>query len=183
LLLVPQEGKNGFFEGSNTDHDPFMYAFDLKDGRLLGNLELPGNARGAPMTYMAGGKQFVVMPIGGDTNPAELLALSLDAPTAIEDFETAVPRTFSLLQNYPNPFNSSTTIVYQVGAAAPVELAIYNTTGQKIRTLIDEDKPAGRYAARWDGTNDTGEAVASGTYLYRLSAGSFSEARQLILLK
>jgi flagellar hook assembly protein FlgD len=54
---------------------------------------------------------------------------------------------------------------------------------KKIRTLIDENKPAGRYAARWDGTNDAGEAVGSGTYPYRLSAGSFSDTRQLILLK
>ncbi len=184
LLLVPQEGNNSYSaRGDNSDDHPFLYAFDLKDGRLLGSLALPGNARGAPMTYMAGGKQFVVMPIGGFTNPAELLALGLDGPTAIEDFETAVSREFSLLQNYPNPFNASTTIVYQLGAATPVKLVIYTATGQKIRTLIDEDKPAGRYAARWDGTNDAGEAVASGTYLYRLSAGPFSETRQLILLK
>ena len=54
---------------------------------------------------------------------------------------------------------------------------------KKICTLIDENKPAGRYAARWDGTNDAGEAVGSGTYPYRLSAGSFSDTRQLILLK
>ena len=132
LLLVPQEGKDSYSRrGDDFDDHPFLHAYDLKDGRLLGNLELPGYARGAPMTYMAGGKQYVVMPIGGNTNPAELLALSLDAPTAIEDFETAVPRNFSLLQNYPNPFNSGTTIVYQVGAATPVKLVIYNATGQK----------------------------------------------------
>lgn len=94
-----------------------------------------------------------------------------------------LPETFAVGQNYPNPFNPTTTIDYQLPEAAEVRLAIYNLLGQQVRTLVAARRPAGRYKAQWDGRNTTGEAVGSGVYLYRFSAGGFVQVRKMLLVK
>ena len=90
---------------------------------------------------------------------------------------------FHLGKNYPNPFNSSTAIGYQVSATSEVELSIFNTRGQKVRTLVNENKPAGLYSVLWDGKDDFGKDVSSGLYFYQLHAGSFKALQKMILLR
>ena len=107
---------------------------------------------------------------------------SMDQPTAIEGLAT-VPAEAGLEQNFPNPFNAHTTIVYQVGETGPVELALYDGVGQKVRTLVQAEQASGSYAVRWDGRTENGGLAASGTYLYRLRIGDHSEARQLVLVR
>jgi hypothetical protein len=89
----------------------------------------------------------------------------------------------ALLQNYPNPFNPMTTIDYTIASACPVEVAIFNVEGQKIRTLLSEVKVAGAHRTIWDGRNDKGASVASGIYFYRLRAGSYSSVKKMLLLR
>ena len=103
--------------------------------------------------------------------------------TAVEELAGPEPADFGLEQNYPNPFNPSTTIQFQLGAPGPVELSLYTSNGQKIRTLVDSYLEAGRFAVQWDGRDQRGQRVASGTYFYHLSAGSFKQTHQLTLLK
>ena len=93
------------------------------------------------------------------------------------------PKEFALLQNYPNPFNPTTKIEYSLAKSERVRLTIYNPLGQKVRVVIDEQKPAGNYAVLWNGRDDAGKQVPAGTYLYKLQAGSFNEQRQMILIK
>jgi hypothetical protein len=89
-----------------------------------------------------------------------------------------------LSQNYPNPFNESTTINYQLNFSTNVEIKIYNTEGQLIKLLVSEFKPSGYYAVTWDGTNDKGEKIPSGTYIYRIKIGeSFEKAKKMTYLK
>ncbi len=95
----------------------------------------------------------------------------------------AVPDRFELLQNYPNPFNPSTTIKYQLPQATQVRITVYNLLGQKVRTLVDAPQEAGLYAIQWDGRNDLGQPVSSGTYLYRIEAGPFKAVKKMVLLK
>ncbi len=64
-----------------------------------------------------------------------------------------------------------------------VNLAVYNILGQKVKTLVDAEKGAGTHALEWDGTDQSGQSVASGVYLYRLQAGQFSETKRLLYLK
>jgi flagellar hook assembly protein FlgD len=64
-----------------------------------------------------------------------------------------------------------------------VELSVYNLLGQKVKTLIDEARPAGNMSVIWDGRNEGGEAVASGIYFYRMAAVDFQATKKLILLK
>jgi len=95
----------------------------------------------------------------------------------------AVPATFALSQNYPNPFNPDTYINYQLPEDCQVTITIYNTLGQKIRTLTDDVKSAGYYTALWNGRDDENQAVASGIFFYRISAGDFQCTKKMLLLK
>ncbi len=98
--------------------------------------------------------------------------------------EEDIPAASSVLhQNHPNPFNPSTTIRYHLFKDCRVSLIVYNSLGQKVATLVDGHRKAGPGMARWNGRDDSGREAASGIYLYRLKAGSFSEARKMILLR
>jgi len=90
---------------------------------------------------------------------------------------------YKLFSNYPNPFNPTTTITYEIPRASKVILTIYNTLGQKIKTLVNKQQTAGRYELVWDGRNETEQEVASGIYLYQLKAGDFVETKKMILMR
>ena len=89
-----------------------------------------------------------------------------------------VPASFMLGANHPNPFNPATKIIYSVPWASWVTLKTFDILGREIKTLVDEIRPAGSYTVTFDGAS-----LTSGTYLYRLSAGTFLKTRAMILLK
>ena len=112
------------------------------------------------------------------TDAAGYFALSLSALGG-----SALPQAWTLGQNYPNPFNPSTIIPYQVPTAAPVRLEVFNVLGQRIATLVDEERLAGVHTAAWDATDAAGRAVGAGVYFYRLSsAGQPTLTRRMVLL-
>ncbi len=85
--------------------------------------------------------------------------------------------------NYPNPFNPTTTINYQVAEPGHVTVEIYNIQGQFIRTLRDRFHEPGEFTAHWDGRDEEGRAVASGTFLYRINTPAGSVTKQMTLMK
>jgi hypothetical protein len=87
-------------------------------------------------------------------------------------------REFALGQNYPNPFNPTTTITYQLPKSSEVKLTVYDILGREVSVLVNERKNAGMYEAKLDGSR-----LSSGVYFYRLQAGSFVEAKKLLLLR
>jgi len=106
---------------------------------------------------------------------------------SVEDEETSVTE-FTLLQNYPNPFNPSTMIRYAVpgsGGGEPVlvRLVICDILGREVRTLVAEMQSPGMYSVVWDGTGNSGIRVSSGIYIYRLTAGSYSSSKRMVLMK
>lgn len=109
--------------------------------------------------------------------------------TDVSDFDgedANIPKSIELFQNYPNPFNPTTSIQFAVKGGPsplPTTLKIYNLRGQLVRTLLDEEKPGGDYTLLWDGTDTGGKAVSSGIYFYKLTAGSSSEVKRMMLLK
>jgi flagellar hook assembly protein FlgD len=99
-----------------------------------------------------------------------------------------VPHTYALQQNYPNPFNPTTQIEYQLPVAGSVKLTIYNTRGQEVRALVNDNQSAGYYNVTWDSKNNNGETVASGVYYYRIEAVGaqhqlFTLVKKMLLLK
>ena len=93
------------------------------------------------------------------------------------------PSSFDLHPNYPNPFNTGTTIRYALPESVPTILAVYNSLGQEIRTLVDQVGVPGVYEVTWDGVDNNGAVVSSGVYLYRLQAGPFSRTGKMSLEK
>ncbi len=113
-----------------------------------------------------------------------------DVVEAVENREDAAQQqpTAELLPNYPNPFNPETWIPYHLEAASDVSLSIYNVSGRLVRTMELGYQSAGLYANRseaiyWDGRNNHGEQVASGVYVYRLTAGDYSASRRMVIVK
>ncbi len=107
----------------------------------------------------------------------------LSPPTSIEEPATA-PQQFLLSQNYPNPFNPETTIPFALSQPAGVTLKIYNARGQEVRTLLNNaSKSAGQHRVTWDGRDNRGQIVASGVYVYRLSAQGVVQSRRMVLAR
>ena len=104
--------------------------------------------------------------------------------TAIEAFNAA-PADFVLRQNFPNPFNAQTMIQYELPVAGAVQLSVFNAVGQQVRLLVAEHQAAGLYLQPWDGRDDAGQPVASGTYLYRLEvpASGLVQSRGMVLVR
>ncbi|MFQ5636760.1 MAG: T9SS type A sorting domain-containing protein [bacterium] len=114
---------------------------------------------------------------------ALLDTLGTSSPTGISDAPIGVPASFALSQNYPNPFNPETLIIFDLHHQGRASLEIFNILGQRIRVLLDGDLGAGSHQFRWNGTDDLGRVVPSGLYVYRLSAGSQSESKKMLLLQ
>jgi len=97
------------------------------------------------------------------------------------------PQSFDLVQNYPNPFNPTTTIRFAIPSelegAANVTLKIYDLSGREVKTLINEAMTPGEYSVDWDATNNRGDKVAGGVYLYRLVAGDYTATKKMTLIK
>ena len=94
-----------------------------------------------------------------------------------------IPGAFVLAQNRPNPLKLGTEIRYGLPVQAHVHLTVYNVTGRRVRTLVDERQTAGYKSVWWDGTNDEGVAVSDGVYFYQLRAGAHSEIKKMILAR
>jgi hypothetical protein len=116
------------------------------------------------------------------TNDGGLLK-SVNGGLAEEEVTVAIPETYDLTQNSPNPFNPDTYIKYQLPEDSHVLIKIFNTLGQEIKTLVNQDKTAGYYSVYWDGLDNNGNQVGSGIYLYQIRAGSFVCTKKMILLK
>ena len=101
----------------------------------------------------------------------------------IEDEEVAGTKA-ALSQNFPNPFNPTTTIAFSVPQREDVNLAIYNTSGQLVKTLVNAQMDAGLHTMTWTGVNNNDQSVASGVYFYQLQTESgFDKTKSMILLK
>ncbi len=97
--------------------------------------------------------------------------------TSVSDHSTAV-KDFSLAQNYPNPFNPTTMISYSLPKAGNVTLKVYDMLGREVAALVNGVVPAGQHEVQFDAS-----FLPSGTYLYRLEAGSFTKTQKMLLLK
>ncbi len=124
--------------------------------------------------------------VDGNTAGQARAILSADAFDKTADTQLTtrnIPADYQLLQNFPNPFNPETLISYSIPQNGHVTLQVYNTMGQKIRTLVNEYKNAGMFSVIWDGRNDGGLNVSSGTYIYVMKSGDMTMKRKAVLLR
>ncbi|NUN04334.1 MAG: T9SS type A sorting domain-containing protein, partial [Bdellovibrio sp.] len=117
------------------------------------------------------------------TASADTFSFTTVAVIVVENHAGQLPASFALEQNYSNPFNPSTTIGFALPQAGEVSLVVFNSNGQLVKRLVAGRMLAGRHSLVWDGTNDQGERVATGMYLYVIKAGSFTAQRKLVLAK
>jgi hypothetical protein len=97
--------------------------------------------------------------------------------SSVEANGKGIPKEYQLSQNYPNPFNPSTIIRYELPRAANVSLKIFNTLGEEVAVLANEQKEAGYYQTTWNAN------VPSGIYFCRLQAGEFLQTKKMILVR
>ncbi len=102
--------------------------------------------------------------------------------TGIDD-EEPLAQDFYAAPNYPNPFNPSTTIEYRLPVGSPVQISVYNTLGQKIRSLQSGQQSAGSHQVQWDGRDDAGAVVSGGIYIVNLRAGKFQHSQKVVFSK
>ncbi len=93
------------------------------------------------------------------------------------------PHAYVLYPAYPNPFNPITTLRYDLPEDAQVRIIIFDITGRKIKSLVNDQQSAGFKSVIWDATNESGKPVSAGMYLYRISAGDFHSVKKMVLLK
>jgi len=121
---------------------------------------------------------------GGSTR-SEWKAIVLSNPTSVPDLTSSetTPVQFKLHQNFPNPFNPQTVISFELPITSTVEITIYNLMGQKLRTLISDEKEAGSYHVSWDAKDDKGNLVSSGIYLYKMKAGDLVQTHKMLFIR
>ena len=140
-----------------------------------------------PLTFEAAGDDDNLMfkfVLGGNTIPIEIDAVRvIDQQWTSIAAETRSATYFALGQNYPNPFNPATTIEYALSKNGYVEMKIFDLLGKQVRVLVAGERTAGRHHIIWNGLDDSGRRVASGLYLYTLTADGYTETKKLLLIK
>jgi hypothetical protein len=198
LKMLSQNGATQFIAQSqsaigavlfNLAHEPgvtltpvsngaFTLAFN-DDGKVLTVLAyLPDLPDGQAQTGSCN-----LFTVNGNFSEANVTELSASNAYGYLMEAGVVPTTYQLSQNYPNPFNATTKIEFAMPGAGHVRLDIYSVSGQKVCTLIDENRNAGFYSVVWDGTDNANNIVSSGTYFYRLATGGDVHAMKMTLLK
>ena len=97
--------------------------------------------------------------------------------------DETLPITYKLYNAYPNPFNPTTTLQYELLKEVLVSFNIFDLMGHHIKSLINSKQPAGHHSIKWDATNDSGEPVSAGMYIYMIQAGEFRQTKKMVLLK
>jgi hypothetical protein len=135
-----------------------------------------------PTLFCPKGKELMLALVSGGYVPSAMLVDLIEIhwePTATDvQIPSRVPKSFGLLQNYPNPFNPSTTIRYELPRTSHVTLTVYDLLGREVATLVDGLEEPGYKSVQFNAGN-----LASGVYLYRLTAGDFVQTRKLLVLK
>ncbi len=161
--LAEKAKLNKFYIALYNENDPESAVTILSDAlstpALSTDMEL-SDAQAALINY--------INPKTGEKPGARLLA----------KIQEPLPTTYGIDQNFPNPFNPSTTINYQLPENSHVVIKIYDLLGRDVRTLVNEDKPAGKYSVEF-----TASKLSSGIYFYTLRAGDYTAVKKMIVMK
>ncbi|MFO8145671.1 MAG: FlgD immunoglobulin-like domain containing protein [Candidatus Syntrophosphaera sp.] len=133
------------------------------------------------------GSNAIPPPYHPDPDGGEVMFMELQITFpygGVANDDNGIPSVSRMLhQNYPNPFNPETTISFDMPASGPANLSVYNVKGQLVKTLANGNLDFGRQSFVWDGTDNSGQAVTSGLYFYRLNANGNVETNKMMLMK
>lgn len=137
------------------------------------------NSANSGVTSAIGGIFTGTSESGTSTVTSGFLAYTVTSfITDAADRQQVIPKNFDLGQNYPNPFNPSTVISWQIPVDSYVVLKVYDILGNEISTLVNEERKSGVYQTRFDAAT-----LASGMYVYRLSAGNNTFTKKMLMIK
>ncbi len=105
------------------------------------------------------------------------------SPATEATLQTILPDRYTLGHNFPDPFNPVTTITYDLPSESQVKIQVFDIQGKLVTTLVNQKMTAGRHHVRWQAIDDSGNKMASGVYLYRMTAGNFIDTRKMVLLR
>ena len=110
-------------------------------------------------------------------------SLTIDVTSMNVDQNSLIPEVFALHQNYPNPFNPTTKIRYDLPIQSHVNIIIYDIMGRQVKLLINKQQDPGYQSIIWNATNNFGQPVSAGMYIYTIQADSFRKTKKMVLLK
>jgi hypothetical protein len=184
---------------ATVEHDGFssqpISAIANENGDYVLNLGNLKTTSGHTLDYVVGDQISIQVLAGMNYLPAALTEVV--ANSSVKDLgvtrvleadgshvsESPLVTSYSLKQNYPNPFNPTTTIQYQIPMTAKVEMKVFNSVGQLVKTLVNQEQTQGRYEIRWDGKNDLGAEVGSGVYFYQMKVNDFEQSLKMVFMK
>lgn len=171
-------------EDDGGGHAALINPDDIVDGRLTDEAREALEVMGYAVEETNNGDGTLTVKLTkGDANSQEVMELKLKIDDGSAAKTGELPEGYALSQNYPNPFNPTTQIAYSLGESEYVTLQIFNIRGQLIKTLVEDMMPAGDHTIEWNATNESGDRVASGVYLYRLQAGEITQSKKMTLVK
>jgi len=118
-----------------------------------------------------------------DPNNSEIIIYLSGIANPVSNSDELIPAVTTLKGNYPNPFNPETTISFGMHKAGRVEVVVYNILGQKVKTLLSENRDAGNHQVVWNGKDASNKNVASGVYFYKMTTGNYTKTSKMILMK
>ncbi len=121
--------------------------------------------------------------VGTGESGANMGAFDVECEAILLIDKDVIPLKYYLHQNYPNPFNPVTTLRYDLPQDAMVNIIIYDLMGKSIKSLVNSNQSAGYRSIQWDATNNTGQPVSAGLYLYSIQAGDYTQTKKMVLLK
>ena len=143
-----------------------------------------GRSPAGLLIYDVSTNALIAGPISTGLPPSDIAVLrERSAPTAVEEVAASLPARFALSSVYPNPFNAEVSIAFEVADGRPMELAVYDLLGRRLRVLEAGYTTSGPQTVVWNGRDEAGAAVGSGVYLLRLRQGSFRTAAKVALVK
>ena len=166
-----------FYSGvmTNSNSGPAIVVGDHENSQLYIRITLPeSNGQSMPPSGSMSSDEINIIAQWIDEGALQVLSNQLG---------NEIPNSFALDQNYPNPFNPTTNIQYSLQKESYVTVNIYDVVGKQIKTLVNRKQDMGDYSLQWNATNNYGEPISAGMYIYTIRAGKFHSSKKMVLLK
>ena len=172
-LVFGQTNKNG----QHDIYNPLVIGYSAQGDSLFA-IEPTESSSAGEFDLGTWDNNHALILSGSIDGTSKIWKYSLPGITAVKTESSEIPVNYSLSQNYPNPFNPSTTINFSVPQSGQITLKVYNLLGCEVATLVNEELRVGNYSAKFEA-----KQLASGIYIYKLTAKNFTSSKKMMLMK